>query len=157
MGLGEGVEVPGSRQDLLAHFRGLAFATRRGTFVAGNFSYDDLTRLIEADPLGFLADSQSQRVTILESCWNARWFSDLQHRFTILVASFISLHHSLLSSDTTRIQEGKLFLNHAVDCAVKYAEKTVRSFHPNLAKKIVDKYIPFVVTQVGMEMHLARD
>jgi len=141
---------------MLHHNRCAAFSIKRKIGKLDEDSnvsyYCDLRALLTSDPFGYLAHSQDGLVELLDGCQDATWLSDFQHRMIILVATFTYVHHATqdaIDGEAQFKQVGK-FMIYAMTEVEKLAGEVIRVSHPQDANSILEDYLPYVMSSVGL-------
>lgn len=142
-------------QQLLMVYRSTAFNVKAALYVAGKeqAKFLGFHKLIAADPVGFLAWTQIKQLPESLDWFDKPWYSDLQHKTTILVG--LLNYFRLVPSSSPAAATG--FVTWASDEIKEFARNVVRRVDPKEAAEIVEVYLPALFVITGTVLRTVED
>lgn len=113
--------------------------------------YGDFRKWMGLDPLGFLAYFQRTTQFKLLPYSKTEWYSELQHRTLILVGLMGMTQRMLEESDHESLRGTIGLLSHATAQLVKFAQSQVHRSNSEVAKSILQVYLPALSSIGGIE------
>ena len=143
-------------QGLLFGYRSSAYGVKitSDVFLNECYEYGEIHKIIEDDPLGFLAYTETQYLEGFPKLFDLEWYSELQHRLLILISILIVHHRSIVPIDEVTLRQCSHYLTNSMNQFKKLARNVIRvtPSHPKEAKAIVETLIPGLMKDAGSSM-----
>lgn len=143
-------------QFFICERRGWAFSVKlhSGPFLNNPVTLGDQQEFLEADPFGFLAYLENGHTELrqdtLSEFSHTPWYSDFHHRMLLLVGLEICDKRSIRADDRETLEAQMGWFDHGLHQVIELARGPIRESQPEIAKTILDLYLPVFLRTVGV-------
>lgn len=140
-------------QVLVRDYRAAFFSIKISSdaFLHG-ISYDDHRRLVESDPLGRLAFSETSHFVKLSDYSNSSWYAELQHRTLNIIAIVVVFQRGASSPEAPGYSERYASVSYALNKLKLLAQGTIFEANPEIVPTIMDVYLPSLLYELGYKL-----